>query len=274
MVYADIHKTSFQLVNGRYISLTFEQSTEPCCGVNGMLDSMSQPGCTLSSKEYQTMYLSRTCLPCSTKWVAGWLRGGDGLWQMHAGMHLANRCMQKRISPTDACMGTHLTNRCVRESISQTDACRNSYCQLVHGGTYIANICLQKHISQTVTNKQMRAGMYTIANRCMPKNACIQQMTCTGYGKASYKQMCVGKHLTNRGAWEGISPISRCMQECILPIDVCTGTHIANRCVQERILQTYYCQQMHAGMHLTIMRMSEICFWPTYMLNSVFCAHA
>ena len=73
MVYADIHKTSSQLVNGRYISLTFEQSTEPCCGVNGMLDSMSQPGCTLSSKEYQTMYLSRTCLPCSTKWVAGWL---------------------------------------------------------------------------------------------------------------------------------------------------------------------------------------------------------
>ena len=60
MVYADIHKTSSQLVNGRYISLTFEQSTEPCCGVNGMLDSMSQPGCTLSSKEYQTMYLSRT----------------------------------------------------------------------------------------------------------------------------------------------------------------------------------------------------------------------
>ena len=211
MVYADIHKTSSQLVNGRYISLTFEQSTEPCCGVNGMLDSMSQPGCTLSSKEYQTMYLSRTCLPCSTKWVAGWLRGGDGLWQMHAGMHLANRCMQKHISPTDACTGTHLTNRCVRESISQTDACRNSYCQLVHGGTYIANMCLQKHISQTVTNKQMRAGMYTIANRCMPKNACIQQMTCTGYGKASYKQMCVGKHLTNRGAWEGISPISRCM---------------------------------------------------------------
>jgi len=73
-----------QLVNGRYISLTFEQSTEPCCGVNGMLDSMSQPGCTLSSKEYQTTYLSHTCLPCSTKWVAGWLRRGDGLWHIRS----------------------------------------------------------------------------------------------------------------------------------------------------------------------------------------------
>ncbi len=81
---------------------------------------------------------------------------------MHTGMHptnryIVNRCLQKCISPADACRnaylqqmhtGMHLTNMCMQESISQTDVCGNAshqptdacgstYCQQMHAGMHL-----------------------------------------------------------------------------------------------------------------------------------------
>jgi len=146
--------------------------------------------------------------------------------QMHAETHFTNRCVHGNASHKQMCAGKHLTNRCMQELILPTGAWGNIYCQHMPTETHLTDSHQQTDACRNVYYcQQMHAQecMHPTDDLYRVWEGILQTDVC---GKASHKQRCMGRYLTNQ--------------------QMHAGMHIANRCVHGNA----YCEQMRTGTHL------------------------